>query len=89
MDNYKQRDTEQLHPYYFNHVSAMTGEKLHSKAAIAAELAYRDMLIHNLKKCLSEAVDLMEDVYSGDYSPDSFTTQPWITILDSLIIGRD
>lgn len=31
--------------YYFRHVDAMTGEKLHSKSEIAAELGYRDMQI--------------------------------------------
>jgi hypothetical protein len=29
-----------------------------------------------LRDCLSELVDLMEDVRTGNYSPDSFTTQP-------------
>ena len=33
--------------------------------------------ITELTSCLSEAVDLMEDVITGDYKPDSFTTQPW------------
>ena len=30
-----------------------------------------------LKDCLKEAIDLMEDTISGEYKPDSFTTQPW------------
>ena len=41
---YAQRDIEQLDEdgsYVFNHVMASTGEDLHSKAAIAAELGYR------------------------------------------------
>ena len=33
--------------------------------------------IEELISCLSEAVDLTEDVIAGDYKPDSFTTQPW------------
>jgi len=36
-----------------------------------------------LKSCLSEAIDLMEDVRSGDYKPDYFTTQPWKRVLES------
>jgi uncharacterized coiled-coil DUF342 family protein len=32
----------------------MTGEKLHSKSAIAAELGYRDMVIDKLKEELAE-----------------------------------
>ena len=35
--------------YYSNHVMAMTVEKLHSKAHIAAELGYRDMRIAQLQ----------------------------------------
>lgn len=35
--------------YYVKHVSAMTGEKLHSKSDIAAELAHRDYEIDKLK----------------------------------------
>ena len=34
--------------------------------------------------CLSEAIDLMEDVRTGNYKPDSFTTQPWKKALKSL-----
>ena len=30
-----------------------------------------------LRPCLQEACDLMEDVYRGEYTPDSLTTQPW------------
>ena len=33
--------------------------------------------IEQLQSLLSEAVDLMEGVRTGDYKPDSFTTQPW------------
>lgn len=37
-----------LSPHYGKHVSAMTGEALHSKADIAEELAHRDMRIEEL-----------------------------------------
>ncbi|MBT8438907.1 MAG: hypothetical protein KJO91_04205 [Gammaproteobacteria bacterium] len=30
-----------------------------------------------LDAALAEAIDLMEDTITGDYKPDSFTTQPW------------
>ena len=36
--------------YYINHVMAMGSEQLHSKSAIASELAHRDMLIDKLTK---------------------------------------
>lgn len=33
---YAKRDTEELEPHFYTHMSAMTSEGLHSKAAIAA-----------------------------------------------------
>lgn len=41
-----------LHPYYERHVSVMTGEGLHDKASIAAELAHRDKQIDALLAAL-------------------------------------
>ena len=52
---YAKRDMQELDKagnYYCKHVSAMTGESLHSKADIDAELGYRDMLIATLKMAL-------------------------------------
>ena len=49
MTEYAERDTCDLGEHYIKHVSAMTGEGLHSKAAIAAELAYRDAEIERLR----------------------------------------
>lgn len=42
---YDERDVEALDEYYTRHVEAMTREGLHDKSAIAAELAWRDMLL--------------------------------------------
>jgi hypothetical protein len=53
MTEYAERDPEQLDKdggYYFRHVMAMTSEKLHSKADIAAELAFRDKRIAELNE---------------------------------------
>ena len=50
---YAERDPEALDEaggYYMKHVMAMTSENLHSKAAIAAELAHRDKLIAEFKE---------------------------------------
>lgn len=47
MKLYAERDIENLDSY-IDHVSAMTGEKLHSKSSIAAELAFRDEQIKSL-----------------------------------------
>lgn len=52
MAEYADRDVIQLDRdggYYCRHVSAMTAEGLHSKADIAAELAWRDREIARLK----------------------------------------
>ena len=71
MSEYAKRNIELLGELYLNHVSAMTGESLHSKSDIAAELAYRDYMyaqsqldleqanksIQVLAEALSEAAD--------------------------------
>jgi len=51
---------------------------------VEAQLKVRDKLIGECRECLSEAIDLMNNVRSGDYIPDSFTTQPWDTLLANL-----
>lgn len=66
---YAKRDIMQLDEdgdYYIRHVSAMTGEKLHSKSDIAAELGWRDREIDRLKNvicCLEDrALDFEGEV---------------------------
>lgn len=49
MTEYAERDALSLEPHYSRHVSAMTTEQLHSKADIAAELAFRDQRIATLE----------------------------------------
>ncbi len=44
--------------HYLKHVMAMTAEGLHSKAKIAAELAYRDAKIEGLESALAAAAAL-------------------------------
>lgn len=46
---YAERNLEALGFYYVNHIDAMTGEQLHSKSDIAAELAVRDRTIDQLR----------------------------------------
>ena len=58
---YAERDASELDEagnYYIKHVIAMTAEQLHSKSAIAAELAHRDMLIDKLTDELQAAKTL-------------------------------
>lgn len=54
---YDDRDIEALDEkgnYYFRHVMAMTAEQLDSKAKICAELGYRDFIIDELRKQITE-----------------------------------
>lgn len=50
--HYAERDIFKQGDYYTKHVSAMTGEALYSKSAIAAELAHRDIEIDRLRAAL-------------------------------------
>ena len=54
MKHYAERDPEELEPHYSQHVGAMTSEALHSKADIAAELAYRDQIYAECYKDLTD-----------------------------------
>jgi len=51
------RDVEKLGQLYCDHVSAMTGEKLHSKADIAAELAWRDQKLQAAEEEIADYAD--------------------------------
>lgn len=61
--------------YYCKHVSAMTGEKLHSKSDIAAELAHRDYEIDKLKSQVQQLLSLIYNSAQGqvcmDVTPDA------------------
>lgn len=54
MSEYADRAPWDLEPHYSKHVNAMTKEGLHSKADIAAELAFRDARIAELEAELSQ-----------------------------------
>ena len=64
---YAERDHVGQGDYYTRHVSAMTGEKLHAKSAIAAELAHRDIEIERLRAALLKANDQAEEFERGWY----------------------
>ena len=55
---YAQRDHMAQGNYYVRHVYSMTGEALHAKSAIAAELAHRDIEIDRLRAALRKIADL-------------------------------
>ena len=60
MKLYAQRDAEALGEFYVAHVSAMTAENLHSKSAIAAELAWRDATTAEKEARIKELEDAAE-----------------------------
>jgi len=64
---YAERDLADLDHkggFYAKHVSAMTGEDLHSKSAIAAELAHRDYMIEQLLARVHEQQKVINEFYS-------------------------
>ncbi len=66
--HYAERDIEELDDrggYYFRHVSAMTGEQLHSKSDIAAELGHRDMMIDRLTRVIGERDEKLTALAEG------------------------
>jgi len=52
--------------YYFRHVDAMTGESLHSKSDIAAELGHRDMLIDTYRELCGELLKQLKSAADID-----------------------
>ena len=63
---YGDRDIFQLDEdgeYYAQHIGAMTGEKLHRKSDIAAELGFRDRQIDQLKSVLLDAINDLTEVH--------------------------
>ena len=67
--HYAKRDPEAQGAHYINHVSAMTSEGLHSKSAIAAEIAHRDMEIDRLRAALAApAQAVSEPSMEGQYA---------------------
>ncbi len=77
MTEYAKRDIiflDEIGDFYCKHISAMTGEGLHSKTDIAAELGYRDYRIELLSKALrslsKSSKNISDSLKSGDHIPD-------------------
>lgn len=62
---YAERDIEYQDDHYLKHVSAMTTEDLHSKSAIAAELAHRDLRIKELEARNSELCFRLDNAFGA------------------------
>lgn len=53
------------------------------------QLTERHPDVSALVEALEELVDLMEDIRQGEYTPDSFTTQPARISLDAYRKGSE
>jgi len=63
---YANRDIESdeaLERYYYQHLDAMTTQDLRSKAAIAAELAYRDAMLEKAQALILDLELLRNDQF--------------------------
>ena len=59
MSEYAKRAVMEIVAHYAKHVQAMTAEGLHEKSDIAAELAWRDMMIDELAEALEHILRCM------------------------------
>lgn len=71
---YADRDPAGLEPWYSQHVNAMTAEGLHSKADIAAELAWRDSKLEECDKARSYDAEAFEKRLAVAYARNRSVT---------------
>lgn len=72
---YAERDIESLDEaggFYSRHISSMTGEGLHTKSSVAAELGHRDMVISELLEALRGLLIRVAD--DEEYGPEHAIT---------------
>lgn len=60
----------------YNQISSVLDNTERDKEALEETIAQQAEAIRLKDAALAELKDLMEDVYTGNYHPDSFTTQP-------------
>lgn len=70
MKIYVHKDHMEQENVYMKHLSAMTGEQLHSKADIAGELAGRDIVITGLSNILRNVVKRLDSLHDTDANKD-------------------
>lgn len=83
MNQYAERDSIDQGEYYLRHLLAMTEEKLHDKADIANELAYRDIEIDRLKAAMSTINDIRNSIVGHQNVSFSEHVYPLIFALDN------
>lgn len=88
---YAERDIDDLGDHYAKHVSAMTTERLHSKSAIAAELAFRDCLIEQQAKEIKKLRLSIERSHSALLRMDEnlWMADEAFVILDKAVKGNE
>lgn len=79
---YADRDHEAQGEHYLRHIDRMTTEGLHSKSAIAGELAHRDAEIEALKAGRGHLIQLAAWLLSPE------PTRPFDTLEENTHIGR-
>ena len=89
---YQQADVDQISDSYEDRIKQLEQqikEKDENKTVLGYNVIYGDKIKESreVSDCLKEAIDLMEDVRTGDYKPDTLTTQPWTNAIKSLING--
>ena len=83
---YAHRDHRALGEHYLRHVSAMTGEGLHAKSDIAAELAWRDAEIERLRVRLVGKRAIFQagrDSYKTNCQPMNTDDEAWAEFVAS------
>lgn len=78
-------DLDEKGNYYFCHVDAMTGESLHRKSDIAAELGYRDMLIDTYRDLCAELTSALHNHYWSDCTKHSKAIEALIAKAEQLL----
>lgn len=89
---YAERDAEALDVagnYYTRHVCAMTAEGLHRKTDIAAELAWRDMQIDDLREKLAKKAELLRGCYAADHKRQKRVTELEQAVKDAIPAMRE
>lgn len=73
------RFTQRIEHPHLQRIAELEQELHYAKQAARVEADMYDQAraaMKQLREALSELADLMDDVRTGDYRPDSFTTQP-------------
>jgi hypothetical protein len=85
MKLYDERDIEEQGEHYYNHVNQMTAEDLHSKSAIAAELAHRDIINCQLQSDNKRMLDMLKFIRDNGF--DNLRQDRFHTLINDIERG--